>query len=296
MNDLISIILPCYNADKFIKESIESITTQTYKNWELIIIDDASRDSTEKIIKSFKDSRIKYLKNNKNLGVVKSLNRGIKEAQGKYIARMDADDKMTKTRLEKQINFLFTNPCYALVGSNHRIINKNGFTITFSKYPSENEHIQILKYFINPFSHPSVLIRREIFDYLKYMGNFTHCEDYELWFCILEKHKGYNLPEALTDYRIHGENLSIQKSKVQKENTITLVADRLEKSIPDISIENIKIHNALLLGYSKKYFNSEEKISKLDNWIKKIILTEFPKMDKSKIGKYLHLIKSLHGI
>ncbi|MGP2571268.1 glycosyltransferase [Ornithobacterium rhinotracheale] len=293
---LVSIILPCYNAEEFLKECIDSILSQTYQNWELIIIDDASKDSTEKIIKSFKNSRIKYLKNNKNLGVVKSLNKGIKKAQGKYIARIDADDRMAPQRLERQIAFLFQNPEYAMVGSAHRLINAQGFTVGYYRYPQYNEEIQLYKNFINPFSHPSAMFKKDIFKDFNYSDCFPYCEDYELWFRILENHKGYNLPEALTDYRIHGENLSIQKSKEQKENTIALVASHLEKIIPDISVENIKIHNALLLGYGKKYFNSEDKIQKLDNWIEKIIITDFPNMDKGKIGKYQLLIKNMYGI
>lgn len=293
---LISSILPCYNAEKFIKESIESVLSQTYENWELIIIDDGSKDNSAKIIKSFQDSRIKYFKNNKNIGVVKSLNKGVKKAQGTYIARIDADDRMAPQRLEKQITFLSQNPEYAVVGSAHRLINAQGFTISYYRYPQHNEEIQWYKNFINPFSHPSVMLRKDIFEDYNYSDAFPYCEDYELWFRILENHKGYNLPEALTDYRIHGENLSIQKSKEQKENTIALVASHLEKIIPDISVENIKIHNALLLGYGKKYFNTEEKIQKLDNWIEKIIITDFPNMDKGKIGKYQLLIKNMYGI
>lgn len=293
---LISIILPCYNAERFLKECIESILTQTYKNWELIIIDDGSKDATSRIIQSFKDSRIRYFKNNKNLGIVKSLNKGIKNAQGKYIARIDADDKMRPDRLYKQIHFLSKNLEYAIVGSTHCIINEHGFVKSYYSYPQSNEEVQFFKNFINPFSHPSVMIRKEIFNEFSYNLDFPYCEDYNLWFNILEKYKGYNLPEALTEYRIHGDNISIQKSKQQKENTIALIVDNLEKQYPNISIEEIKIHNALLLGFAKLYFNSEEKISKLSDWIKKIVLAKFPKMDKNKIEKYQHLIKSLHGL
>lgn len=103
-NPLISVLMPAYNAEKYIKEAIESILNQTFSNFEFIIIDDGSIDATEEIIKSFKDSRIVYIKNEKNLGLIKTLNKGISIARGEFIARMDSDDISMPQRFELQLD------------------------------------------------------------------------------------------------------------------------------------------------------------------------------------------------
>ena len=111
-NPLVSILMPVYNSEKYLREAIKSILNQTFTNFELIIINDGSTDNSLKIIKSFKDNRIKIIKNKGNLGLIKTLNKGIDLAQGKYIARMDADDIAMPKRLEKQIAFFNENPDY----------------------------------------------------------------------------------------------------------------------------------------------------------------------------------------
>ena len=117
MSEKISVLMTSYNASNFIKDSIKSILKQSYKNWELVIVDDCSKDNSVKIIKKFKEKRIKLFTLNKHLGRTKALNYGLKRVKGKYIAILDADDVAINSRLKKQINFLKKNKTFSLVGS-----------------------------------------------------------------------------------------------------------------------------------------------------------------------------------
>ena len=112
MNDLVSIIMPSYNTAKYIEESIQSVLNQTYKNWELIIVDDCSTDNTDEIVSQFNDKRIIYLKNEQNSGAAISRNRALREAKGKWIAFLDSDDLWLPEKLERQIQFMIDNDCY----------------------------------------------------------------------------------------------------------------------------------------------------------------------------------------
>ena len=140
---LVSILLPVYNVEDFIKETIDSILAQTFIDFELIVIDDSSSDNTVNIIERYllKDNRIKLLQNYENLGIAKTLNHGLNHAEGIYIARIDGDDLMDKTRLDKQINFLSTHLDYGLVGCWIHNINEQGKVINSSKYPVSHEQV-----------------------------------------------------------------------------------------------------------------------------------------------------------
>ena len=123
--ELVSIIMPSYNTGKFIGETINSVIDQTYINWELIIVDDCSSDNTDEIIKNIKDSRIVYLKNEKNMGAAVSRNRALREAKGKWIAFLDSDDLWKENKLEKQIKFMKDNNYYFSY-TNYIEIDENG--------------------------------------------------------------------------------------------------------------------------------------------------------------------------
>ena len=130
MKPLVSIILPVFNSEEFLSESISSIINQTYDHFELIIIDDASTDKSSNLIKSFKDSRVIYIKNERNLGIASSLNIGIKKAKGKYLARMDDDDISEPKRLDKQVRFMEENTSCGLLGTYAKLIgNKTGIPL-----------------------------------------------------------------------------------------------------------------------------------------------------------------------
>lgn len=205
-NPRISVVLPVYNAEKFISKSLSSILEQTYKNFELLVINDGSVDKTEQIVKNVKDKRIKIVKNEQNLGVTKSLNIGLKMSKGEYIARCDGDDVNNLNRFKTQIEFLDKNKDYVLVGSNFEIIDEKGKKIGQTILPETDEEIRKKIMIRNPISHPSVMYRRKVV--LKiggYRQIFNGAEDYDLWFRLLKVGRVYNLKEKLIKRRWHSD-------------------------------------------------------------------------------------------
>lgn len=223
---LVSVLMPVYNASLYLSEAIKSVLEQDYKNFEFIIINDGSTDDSESIILNFKDSRIKYLKNEQNLKLIATLNRGLSIAQGKYIARMDADDISLSSRFRKQVSFLEQNNDYGIVGTNAKIISLENKVIS---YPLTNNEIKYSLIFFNPFIHSSVLIRKSILDEnkLHYDATRLHVEDYDLWIKIMSYSKGYNIEECLVLYRIHENQVSNLFDELQKKNTIEIQIDYL---------------------------------------------------------------------
>jgi len=158
----ISVLMSAYNAEKYISESIESILNQTFNDFEFIIINDGSTDNTEKIIKSYNDKRIKYI-SQENIGVSKSLNRGLKIATGKYIAKLDADDVSYPERLEEQFKFMENNPTYVVCGCYADVIDESGnYIYVYNNIPSYDEDIRKTMNYKNCFIHSSTFYRREI--------------------------------------------------------------------------------------------------------------------------------------
>ncbi|GJQ04875.1 glycosyltransferase [Capnocytophaga canimorsus] len=269
-NELVSVVIPCYNAEKYIKECLQSVLNQVYQNFEILLIDDASEDKTLEIVSKINDRRIKIFQNTTNKGIVYALNRGISKAKGIYIARLDSDDLMQPDRIAKQVAFLRENQEYAMVGTNHILINEKGNILQYVAYPETNEEIQVFKYFLNPISHPTTMFRASVFKEFQYDDEYPHCEDYSLWFQISDKYKVANLSEYLTHYRIHSGNISSKNHKEQEQNSFSLILDELEKLGFELSKEEIKIHSAIFTRKGQAYFNTSEKVEKLKNWIDKL--------------------------
>ncbi|MFT5919102.1 MAG: glycosyltransferase involved in cell wall biosynthesis, partial [Granulosicoccus sp.] len=138
---LVTVLLPVYNAEKFLEQAIRSVLDQTFTEFEFLIINDGSTDRSEEIIVSFNDSRIRYIKNETNLKLIKTLNKGIEFASGKYIARMDADDISLPTRFEQQVALLEKQPEIGVCGTNCIIFTTKGEESP-SQYASDNDEIK----------------------------------------------------------------------------------------------------------------------------------------------------------
>ncbi|MGL4739215.1 MAG: glycosyltransferase family 2 protein [Sarcina sp.] len=201
----VSIVMSVFNGEKFLKEAIESILNQTFKNFEFLIINDGSTDQSLDILKSYSDERIKILDNSGNKGLIYSLNRGVKESQGEYIARMDADDISMPNRLEKQVEFLDENIDVNLVGSSIECIFEGIPLIKkLVKAIPDYEFIKVKAIFESTFYHPTVMFRKSIIEQynLTYDERYKHAEDYGLWNNMMLRGKVSNLNEPLLNYRI----------------------------------------------------------------------------------------------
>ena len=220
---MITVLMAVYNGEKFLKEAMESILNQTYKDFEFLIINDGSTDKSVEIIESFNDPRIRLVHNEKNLKLIASLNKGISLARGKYIARMDCDDISMPERFEKEVEFLENHSDYGMVGTCYNIIDAQGKVQRNVSYPSNPDLIKLFLSLTCPLVHGSVMIRAELLKKNLYGSNdFSAVEDYELWTRIAEKSKIYNIPEHLFRYRIYGESFSDSKSQLMHEQTVEL--------------------------------------------------------------------------
>lgn len=213
----ISVVMPLYNNAKFIEESVESVLQQTYKNFELIIIDDCSKDGSIKRIEKYQDPRIKIIRNNKNIGVAKSLNKGLGIAKGEYIARCDSDDVNLPQRLNKQLKFLSKHKDCIVVGSNALLINERGRKVGVTNQPQTDPDIRKNILIRNPIIHPSTMYRRDLISKIgSYRAFFNGVEDYDLWFRVINRGKIYNMGEILIKRRIH-KNVITRKNHLKIE-------------------------------------------------------------------------------
>lgn len=212
----ITVILGVYNGKKYLAEAIESILNQTFKNFEFIIIDDYSKDNSLKIIKDYmkKDLRITLIKNKKNLGLTKSLNKGLKIAKGKYIARMDSDDVALPKRLEVQYNFLEQNKNIFLIGGGAIHINEEGKQLGAYNPIWNINKIKARLLTHNCFCHPTIMFRKE--KGIKYNEKFLYAQDYDFYLNLLSNGKKLtNIKDVLIKYRINSKSISFSKRAKQ---------------------------------------------------------------------------------
>jgi len=230
----VSVIMPVYNGEKYLRAAVESILTQTYSDFEFLILDDGSTDRSYSIISEYDDPRIKTFSHS-NRGLAGTLNRGITHALGKYVARQDQDDISLPERFEKQVEFLEAHPAVGLLGTWARIFEGNTETGRAHRHPSDNAALKFALMFDNPFVHSSMMIRKSVFDSV---GVYTTDpgrqppEDYELWSRIARVCDVANIPEFLHMYR------EVPKSMCRDD------WNRLTDRAVDISAENM----ALVLG------------------------------------------------
>ncbi len=266
---MISVVMPVYNGDKYLHEAIESILNQTYTDFEFIILNDGSADKTEEIILSYDDPRIVYVKNEENLQIAKTLNKGIALAQGKYIARMDADDISLPERFEKQIKIMEENPEVGVCGT---WLKTFGGKEEIWNMPVSNEEIMMNMLFESSLMHPTVFIRKSVLlPFVQvYDQAFNKVEDYELWIRLSKKTRFKNIPEVLLNYRI---NDICHERKEYKQEQINLANNLRDKYLKMNNFKYDKndliVHNNLSSGnfYVNNFIINAKK------WLLKIMQT-----------------------
>ena len=198
----ISVIMPAYNAEKYIGEAIESILNQTFSDFEFIIIDDGSSDGTVDVVKSYNDNRIRFYQNEKNMGVAATLNRGLDLATGDYIARMDSDDISMSERFEKQIQYMKNHPDCAACGTDIKLFGAQWGNFFHSSTP---EQLRVDLFFDSSLAHPTVMMRSDIirYEHFRYDETLNGVEDYDLWYRISNRYELGNICQILLMYRIH---------------------------------------------------------------------------------------------
>ncbi|KKP65148.1 MAG: Glycosyl transferase family 2 [candidate division WS6 bacterium GW2011_GWE1_34_7] len=201
-NPLVSVVIPVHNGEKYIKEAIDSCINQTYKNIEIIVVDDKSEDDTLKILKGY-GKKITVIPVEKQNGLGNVINIGIRASKGKYIARMDADDVMYPTRIEKQVEYLESNPKCVAIGGQIDIIDENSKITGHREYAIEDRDIKKNRFLFQPFAHPAVTLRKStVEDIGLYPENMWKVEDVKFFLILSTKGEFYNLGETVLKYRM----------------------------------------------------------------------------------------------
>lgn len=278
-----SVLMPVYNAELYLRQAIESVLQQTFTDFELIIINDGSKDSSKAIILSYKDDRIQYIENENNIGLIATLNKGIALCSGTYILRMDADDVCYPNRFEKQADFLKNHPKAGVCGSWVKLIDKDGNITGDIINQTKSELIKIHLLFSVPLIHPSTCIETSLLKKNLY-ENILAAEDYDLWCRLASQTEFANIPDFLLQYRWHDTNVSKEKAVIQQESKNSVIRRQLEKLGLRPTDEQLRIHKLSFSLYSFEG-KTNQKVSTQDlkasgDWFKKLIAAN------KKIGLY----------
>lgn len=195
--------MPVKNAGKFIGSAVESVCRQTYKNWEMIVVDDGSVDETGNILSKFakKDKRIRVITNNASKGIGASLNSAIDLANGKYIARMDGDDISLPRRFSTQVEYLDRNSRIVAVGGQAEMIDGEGEIFAFKHFPTDSKILREMIMWVVPMQHPIMMVRAHVYKKCRYDESFKTAEDVELMIQLLKYGEIGNVPEVVYQYR-----------------------------------------------------------------------------------------------
>jgi len=268
-NPRVTVLMTVYNGSRFLRDSIRSILNQTFNNFEFIIVDDCSTDDSLKIIHSFVDSRIKVIRNPQNIGLTKSLNKGLKSAKGKYIARMDADDISLSDRLTLQYKYLEEHSDISLLGGGAHFIDENNkVTRTKLRLP-DHDSILFYCFFNNPFIHSSVMFRRECLATVGlYDEYYKYAQDYELWTRWTDHYKVANLSQVIIKWRNSTTNITNTKRDKQARFGYKITLDFYRKHLS--GIEHIEDKILIAIRDSKHTNLSEEDLLKANFVIDKM--------------------------
>lgn len=207
----VTVLMAVYNREKFVCDAIDSILSQTFREFEFLIVNDGSTDGTRNLIAAYNDERIRLVDNDYNLGIPKSLNKGLALARGELIARLDSDDISKPERLAKQISFLNKNPETVLVGSQYEEIDEQGNSLGEAELPCKSSLLRWGLLFYTPFLNSSVTFRRK--EVLENVGSyneiFEYSQDHELLTRIARKYPIANLKECLVKYRVHPASITL---------------------------------------------------------------------------------------
>ena len=210
----VTVLMPVYNAEKFLREAIDSILNQSYRNFQFLIIDDGSTDSSAKIIQEYNDPRIRFVQNEQNLGISLTLNKGIALSTTELIARMDADDISHPQRLQKQYEYMLYHPDCALLSTWAKVITEDKKFVRLERYPSKFYYYNLT--FECWMYHPTIMFRKSAIEQVG-MYSMPYSEDYDLFWKVSTQFRISNIAEPLVDYRLSSTSLNTVLKKKEYE-------------------------------------------------------------------------------
>lgn len=238
----VTVLMPVYNGEAHLREAIDSILGQTLADFEFLIINDGSTDASESVVRSYSDPRIRLVSNDRNLGLIATLNKGLDLARGEFVARMDCDDISLPRRLETQVSFMRTNSDVGICGTWFRT---TGARVERSVHPATSSgEVKSALLFNSPIGHPTVMMRRELIQKceLYYDQDFVHAEDYELWARAARVTHLANVPKQLLRYREHDGQISAVHNKKQQEVADRIRVSQLVELVPAVTADQARLH------------------------------------------------------
>ena len=244
----ISVILPVYNGSAYLAEAMGSVLNQTFRDFELIVLDDASTDGSASVAEQFNDPRVRVIRQEANRRLPATLNHGLDLARGEWVARMDADDICHPFRFEKQIRWMERKPEIGICGTWVRLFG--GAVGMTQEYPVSPDSVEAFRYFHCPFAHPTVMIRRNLLEEfgLRYDPSAKAVEDFDLWNRLLVHTRGANIPENLLHYRLHEASVTSRDWRVMDENSSGVLKTVLKKILPDVTEEQARFHRQVSMA------------------------------------------------
>ena len=273
----ITVLMPVYNQQQFLDESIQSILNQSFADFEFIIINDGSYDKSANIINQYSklDKRIIIINNSENLGISSALNIGIKKSKGKYIARMDADDISLRNRLQEQKFFLDNNLETGVCGTYSEILLQNGKK-KIQKHPLRHDDLKTRLIFSVPVSHPTVMMRSNVLKKYKifFNENLKEVQDYDFWIKFAKYSNFSNIGKVLLKYREHFDSISYKGNALDNfDNRFKEVKFCFSQILSELNINNNerldKLH--FIISYNKFIKNNDVILEELDNYFLKLI-------------------------
>lgn len=263
----VTILMPVFNGEPFLRETIDSVLSQTFYDFILLIINDGSTDNTRDIVLSYQDDRIRLVDNEHNMGLVDTLNKGIGLTETEYLARLDADDLWEETKLEKQISLLDSRPDVGLCGTS---IHKFGLINGDMIFPINNDGLKVGFLFYCMMSHPSVVYRMSMLRKtgLLYKKEAFPAEDYKMWIDILQVSQIYNIPEPLVMYRQHENQICQEKKEVQRTKTEEVQTELFLRFFPDATTSDLDFY---LHSYLDAKIESSNDYKQSTLWINRVL-------------------------
>ena len=288
----ITVLMPVYNGEDFLRATMESVLNQTYTDFEFLIINDGSTDASAEIAASFSDPRIRIECNERNLGLIATLNRGLGLARGEFIARMDADDLSYPTRFERQLAFLDAHPEIGACGTWFEKVTPQGTTVM--RMPESPALIRLFLLFDNPFLHSSMMLRRTVLEShaLRFDPAYPHSEDYDLWVRCSSITDMANMPEVLVRYNDHPANISHRFSEEQDTAANQIRTRQLTRLGISPNSDEIALHNEVI---EFDLSGGLDRLESARNWLDKVLTLGSRKYHASATDIHAHLSRYWYG-
>lgn len=272
----VTVLLPVFNGERYLREAIDSVLAQTFNDFELLIIDDGSTDTSLEIIQSYTDPRIRLLRNKERQKLSGALNRGMDNASGTYIARMDADDICLPHRLATQVEYMDQHPDVGVCGSSIKMFGYRGTTVY--KAPVGYQHVRAKALFDNPFVHPTVMMRKELFDRfsLRFDGEYYPTEDFELWARAIPLFPCDNIDSVLLHYRVHPQSMTNSDWTSMDSKALSIVKRELDLLGCQASEEQAEFHRNIGRQMSRQC-GAREEIVIAEEWLKTLLALNLEK-------------------